>query len=113
MYTVTRKHPKAYYAYEKDSDCATIVFAASATQAKTIAKSCEIGEDARYIDLRVRRMPEADSLYTGYGEVDWYNPKIRISLVRDLGWDCFGPSFECDTCQAKPYCKWHGKEDDE
>lgn len=112
MYVIKRKPPKAYYAHEKDSDYATIVFAESATKAKNIAKSCDIGEDARYIDLRVRRMPEADKLYTGFSEIDWCNPEVRVTLVRDHGWFCFDLSWECDECPAKPHCKWHQEEDD-
>lgn len=104
---------KAYYACEKDSDYATIVFAESATQAKAIALSCDCCEDARYIDIRVRRMPEADKLYMGHTEIDWYNAETRISLVRDFGWSCFEPSWECDNCPAKPYCRWHDQEDED
>lgn len=102
---------KAYRAFEKDSDYATIVFAESATQAKTIALSCESCEDAQYIDIRVQRMPGADELYTGFSEIDWYDSKIRITLVRDFGWACLEPSWECDTCPAKQYCRWHEEGD--
>lgn len=105
-----RKPPKAYRACEKDSDYATIVFAESATQAKTIALSCESCEDAQYIDIRVQRMPGADKLYKGFSEIDWYDSEIRIALVRDFGWACLEPSWECDTCPAKQYCRWHEME---
>lgn len=103
--------PKAYYAREKDSDYATIVFAENAGQAKTIAQACDCCEDARYIDIRVRRLPEADKLYKGSSEIDWYDEETRVTLVRDFGWSCFDPSWECDTCPAKPYCHWHEQED--
>lgn len=102
---------KAYYAREKDGDCATIVFAESATQAKTIAQTCDCCEDAQYIDIRVRRMPEADKLYKGLSEIDWYDEETRVALVRDFGWSCFDPSWECDDCPAKPYCHWHEEEE--
>lgn len=107
-----RKPLKAYYAREKDSDCATIVFAQNATEAKQIAKVCDCCEGARYIDIRVRRMPEADKLYKGFPEIEWYDAEIRVALVRDFGWQCFEPSWECDTCPAKPYCYWHKEEVD-
>jgi hypothetical protein len=106
-----RKPPKAYYAREKDGDCATIVFAQNATEAKQIAKVCDCCEDARYIDIRVRRMPEADKLYKDFPEIEWYDAEIRVALVRDFGWQCFEPSWECDTCPAKPYCYWHKEEE--
>jgi hypothetical protein len=105
-----RKPPKAYRAYEKDGDCATIVFAESATKAKAAAQATDCCEDAQYIDIRVQRMPGADKLYKGYSEIDWYDKDTRISLVRDFGWSCLDPSWECDTCPAKPYCHRHEPE---
>lgn len=102
-----RKPPKAYRVCEKDGDCATIVFAENATQAKLVAQVTDCCEDAKYIDIRVRRLPEADKLYRGFPEIEWYNPEIRVALVRDFGWACFEPSWECDNCPAKPYCHWH------
>lgn len=104
---------KAYYVREKDSDCATIVFAESATQAKTVAQMCDCCEDARYIDIRVRRMKEADKLYKGLTEIDWYDSETRIALVRDFGWSCFDPYWECDDCPAKQYCYWHEQEEND
>jgi len=102
-----RKPKKAYYAREKDGDCATIVFAENVTEAKLVAQVCDCCEDARYIDIRVRRIPEADKLYRGFPEIEWYDPEIRVALVRDFGWSCFEPSWECDDCPAKPHCQWH------
>ena len=64
---------KAYYAYEKGGDCATIVFAENRSQAKMIAQTCDCCEDAQYIDIRVNRIPEADKLYKGLSEIDWYD----------------------------------------
>lgn len=98
---------KAYHAQEKDACCSTIVFAENATQAKLVAMTCDCCEDARYIDIRVHRMPNADSLYKGCSEIDWYDRETRIALVRDFGWACYETSWECDECPAKPYCHWH------
>lgn len=103
---------KAYHACDKDSEYSTIVFAENASQAKSIALSCDCCEGAQYIDIRVWRMPEADKLYKGRSEVDWYVDETRIALVRDFGWRCLEPSWECDTCPAKQYCRWHEEEDD-
>lgn len=106
-----RKPPKAYHAREKGGEYGTIVFAENATQAKLIAQSCDCCEDAQYIDIRVNRMPEADKLYKGFSEIDWYDEETRLSLVRDFCWACYEPSWECDNCPAKPYCHWHEQED--
>ena len=102
---------KAYKVNEKDEQYSTIVFAKSAGEAKAIAQRCDCCEDATWIDIRVRRLPEADRLYKGYPEIDWYDSETRTMLVRDLGWSCMEPSWECDSCPAKPYCHWH--EEDE
>ena len=103
---------KAYQVYDSENDdpYLTIVFAENPTKAKLIAQSTETCEDSRYIDIRVRRLPEADELYKGKAEIDWYDVKMRIALVRDFGWACWEPSFECDTCPAKIYCHWHEEE---
>ena len=102
---------KAYHACEKDGDCATIVFAENATQAKIRAQATDCCEDAEYIDIRVHRLPEADSLYKGRSEIDWDDSETRVARVRDCGWSCFDPSWECDNCQAKQYCCWHEQEE--
>lgn len=102
--------PKAYYAHEKDGDCATIVFADTPSQAKRIAQTCDCCEDAEYINLRVRRIPEADKLYRGDSEIDWYDKEIRTVLVRDFGWRCWEPSFECEECPIKEACDWFKEE---
>lgn len=98
---------KAYYAYEKGGDYATIVFAENRSQAKMIAQTCDCCEYARYIDIRVNRIPDADKLYKGLSEIDWYDDETRITLVRDMGWSCNEPSFECDNCLAKLFCRWY------
>ena len=103
---------KAYHAQEKDSDYATIVFAENATQAKSIAQGCDCCETAQYIDLRVHRVKEADKLYKGHAEIDWYDEDTRLTLVRDLSWACLEPSWECDSCRAKAYCRWHEQEEE-
>ena len=99
---------KAYKAYDNKSDdgYSTIVFARSASEAKTIALATDTCSEAQYIDIRVTRLPGADNLYKGQCEVDWYDPKTRLALVKDFGWACYETSWECDTCPAKPHCSW-------
>lgn len=102
---------KAYRACEKDGDINTVVFAESANKAKTLACISDCFEGVDYIDIRVQRMPEADKLYKGMCEINWDDQDTRITLVRDFHWSCYEPSWECDNCQAKQYCKWHVDED--
>ena len=104
---------KAYRAYEVGGEGATIVFAETASQAKSVAKACDCCEDARWTDVRVNREPRADSLYKGQSEIDWYDPETRLVLVRDLGWACYEPSFECDSCNARKFCShWEDERHD-
>lgn len=103
---------KAYKVYDSANceNLATIIFANRRNEAKVLALSTDACEDAQYTDIRVQRCPEADHLYRGGFEVDWYDEETRVTLVRDLGWSCFEPSWECDECLAKQYCRWHEEE---
>ena len=98
---------KAYRVEDSKSDecCSTIVFAKSASEAKTIALATDTCSEAQYIDIRVKRLPGADHLYKGQREVGWYDSETRLTLVRDFSWSCYETSFECDSCPAKPYCR--------
>ena len=100
--------PKAYQVWDVNGDgCSTIVFAESRNLAKVAALSCECCEEASYIDIRCTRRKDMDRLYRGETEFNWYDPEIRLVLVRDFGWSCLKPSWECETCQAKQFCLWH------
>lgn len=105
---------KAYSAWDDKAyeNYCTIVFAENAKQAKKIAFASEICENAEYIDVRVKRLPEADKLYKGRDEIDWCDPETRLALVKELEWACLDTSGDCDTCPAKEYCS-HWKEETE
>lgn len=96
---------KAYKAFDNGAVeiYSTVVFAENCREAKKIAFETECCEDAQYIDVRVQRFPQADKLYRGLREIDWYDMNERKALV-ELGWSCFEPSFECETCDAKSIC---------
>lgn len=97
---------KAYRAYEEGGECATIVFAETVGKAKSIAQNCDACEGADWVNIRVNREPAADRLYKGGVEIDWYDNETRLILVRDLGWRCAEPSWECEGCAAKEFCCW-------
>lgn len=105
---------KAYKAWDNAAfECyETIVFAENAQQAKKNAFSCELFETSEYIDVRVKRLPEADKLYKGQVEIDWWDNETRMVLVKELGWACLETSNECDIfCPAKEYCRhWEEEE---
>lgn len=104
---------KAYRAWDDGSDegYTTIVFAENIHEAKKIASSTQACEYAKWIDIRVKREPNADGLYEGKPEVDWYDDETRLALVRDFEWSCLEPSSECGSCVAREYCRfWEGNE---
>lgn len=103
---------KAYKAWDNGSceNWSTVVFAENAREAKKVAIGTELCEDANFIDVRVQRYPVADKLYSGKDEIDWWDDETRLILVRDMGWQCEEPSYECEGCVAKEYCSWHDDE---
>ena len=103
---------KAYKAWDEKAfdPCLTIVFAENIKEAKKIAMATDTCEEARFIDIRVKRCKEADCLYKGSSEIDWYDEETRIALVRDFGWCCSYTSWECENCAARKYCSWFEEE---
>ena len=107
---------KAYRAWDNGSveNYMTIVFAENAREAKKIAATCEVCENAQWVDIRVKREPKADPLYKGRDEADWYDMETRLALVRDLGWACVDTDGDCDDCPGKKYCRnWEWEENHE
>ena len=103
---------KAYQAWDAGSfeNVSTVVFADTAQAAKTVAWHSETCENAEYIDVRVRRLPQMDGHDRGRSEIDWNDPEDRKALVA-LGWACFETSWECDTCPEKSACHhWESEE---
>ena len=76
---------KAYKVWTDNTDWSGIVFALNRNEAKMIAMGCDWCEGAAYIDIRVKRMKELDQYYKGTSEFDWYDPELRLLLVRDYG----------------------------
>ena len=83
----------------------TVVFAETRNEAKSLALSTDACEDAQYIDIEARRMPELDSEYRGHFEMEWDDPEDRAALVAH-GWACFEVEpDECETCTGKDTCE--------
>ena len=83
-----------------------VVFAETSGKAKSIARYTNACCDCDFIDIRVRRVQEADSRYDGKSyKMDWDNPDDRVFLVKELGFYC--EDFEsaiCYNCVANRYC---------
>lgn len=99
---------KAWLVKEKDMFCATVVFAETRGKARALALHTDACEDADWLDIDVRRRPALDKYYVdGKKEMDWYNSKDRIALVKDGGFTCDPDYWEpedCEICPAREYC---------
>lgn len=104
---------KAYRAWDAgdEDNCATVVSAETARQAKVVALGTDTCADADYINVRVQRFPQLDAHYRGRSEIDWSDPEDRKTLV-ELGWSCLDTSWECDACELKDICN-HWREIEE
>lgn len=103
---------QAYKVWSDYGEGSTIVFTETRNKAKALALLCDCCEDANYTDIRTHRMKEADCLYKGEFEIDWYDDETRLFLVRECGWACVETSWECDSCKSKKYCSWFESESD-
>ena len=99
---------KAWLVREKDEWGATVVFAETRGKARALAMHTDACEDAEFVNIEVTRKPQMDKYYTeGKREMDWFNSKDRIALVKDCGFFCdrdYWEQEDCDNCPAKEYC---------
>lgn len=100
---------KAWVVREKNEFCATVVFAETRGKAKSVALHTEVCEDVDFCDIEVRRAPKMDKYYKeGKTEMDWYDDKDRIALVKDCNFQCeYVEDYLCEGCSAKEYCDNH------
>lgn len=97
---------------------ATVIFAETASKAKTEALSSRDFTECIYTELRARRCPELDAYYKGKSEINWYDKEGRIALVKYAGLQCSPDvsDFEvgCEECAANEWCgRWQDREDNE
>lgn len=108
---------KAWIVDDKDGDSSTVVFAETRGKARAVARWTDGCEDMEFIEIRPRRFPDADKMYRGKREMDWYDPSDRRFLC-EHGWYCFDYDYdECRECPAADVCeqgkqKAEGEEDD-
>ena len=93
---------KAWLVRERDEFCATVVFAETRGKAKVLAMHTDACEDADFMDIEIRRVPQMDKYYTaGKKEMSWFKAADRIALVKDCGFTCDTDAFNLEDC---PYC---------
>lgn len=99
---------KAWLVREKDSFCAEVVFAETRGKARALAQATDCCEDARFTDIEVSRMPQADEHYQeGKWHLDWFDPADRLVLVKECGFMCDYDAFQaedCTVCSARAFC---------
>lgn len=92
----------------RDGFYSTVVFAETRGKAKSRALATDCCEDVPYCDLETRRAPQLDKCYKdGKTEMDWYDPKDRLTLVKECGFMCDFETFQvedCSACSAKAFC---------
>ena len=97
---------KAWVVRKKEGFCATVVFAETRGKARALALSTDACEDAEFCDIEVRREPQLDKYYVeGKKEMEWENPKDRITLVKECGFTCEYTDWYCEDCPANEYCE--------
>ena len=110
---------KAYSVSDRNEDAgySMIVFAESAGKAKAYAVGTDIFCEYGFTGIRALRKPMLDKYYNGKPEMDWFDPKDRVAMVRYANFECSGEmSFadcECETCPAKKWCGRYESEMDD
>lgn len=68
-------------------DISVPVFATSASDAKTVALTCEWFESNTYMDLRAKREPRLDAYAETFGRIYFtFDTPEQERLVRSIGW---------------------------
>lgn len=95
---------KAWRVSDEYDEYSTVVFAETRSQARIVAMATDCCEYMEYINIKPRRFKEADKMYKGKREMDWYNPVDRRFLVEN-GWACVEPNYNiCPNCPAADIC---------
>lgn len=110
---------KAYSVSDRNGDegYSLVVFAETAGKAKAYAVGVDEFCDYGFTGLRAIRKPMLDKYYKGKDEMDWFDPKDRIAMVRYADFECSDEiSFvdcECEECPAKKWCGRYEREMDD
>lgn len=97
---------KAWLVREKGEYTCGVVFAETRGKARVLAMLTSACEDCSFCDIEVNRLPEIDKHHKdGKTEMDWNNPKDRITLVKECGFQCENIEYaECEDCAAREFC---------
>lgn len=97
---------KAWRCINAEEFCSTIIFAETAGKARYKAmRSDSIGDSLEFSDIIVRREKVMDKYYRGLEEMDWFDDRDRVAMVREAGFYC-GEYFDPEDCRACPASEW-------
>ena len=98
---------KAWIVSDEYDEYSTVVFAETRNQAKVEAMATDCCGEMDYIRIQPRRFKEADKMYRGTREMDWYDPTDRRFLC-EHGWSCVEVEYDdyddCLNCSASDVC---------
>lgn len=109
---------KAYAVSDRNGDagCSLVVFAETVGKAKSYAAGTDDLCDYGFTGIRAIRKPMLDKYYKGKYEMDWFDPRDRVAMVRYANFECSTEmSFAecgCDECPAKKWCGRYEREMD-
>lgn len=91
------------YAVATDEGYSTVIFAETRGKARSVAMHTSTCEDIDFIKIKPYRVPQFDKCYRGLPEMDWFNTRDRLALVK-AGWYCVE---EChhEECAVKEHCE--------
>lgn len=110
---------KAYSVSDRNGDegYSLVVFAETAGKAKAYAAGTDDFCDYGFTGIRAIRKPMLDKYYKGKPEMDWFDPKDRVAMVRYANFECSSEmSFaecNCESCPAKNWCGRYESEMDD
>jgi len=101
--------------FQNDEGYAYVVFAETRGKARTYIQNMDYAPLYTFIEIDVRRFPEADKFYDGeIFEMDWNNPVHRLFLIQH-GWHCidYHSIDDCRECVGCDICEYSRAEEEE
>ena len=96
---------KAWLVWNNWICASTVVFAETRGKARALGVHTDCCEGLYFTEVMVYRRPKLDDEYRGHWEMNWYDEKDRLALVKKAGWVCEYPERkECDVCVARDFC---------
>lgn len=89
---------RAFKVYSEESEAAVIVFAQSASEAKSIGRRSEWLEACDFLSVKALRLPEADKFAEGSPDLLDGSTKRSQEVMWLLDWYSIDATASCDEC---------------